>query len=181
MPTAMRPSSNARSCASGSISTQSMTIPGETLCQSSSAWPRNSCVSAAICPTVNSPSSPLLCVGLFLLPDRRLARCRVHQSKTLFPAAVSASPFRSRWNRLTPSSPSRSWICLLKGGCETCSRSAPKRLCQGLWTEQEFLWRNRAGRTKPDLRDPLQDLQRTSLRYCQCDKGDSAGVLCLHP
>jgi hypothetical protein len=28
------------------------------------------------------------------------------------------------WNRSTPSSPSRSWICLLKGGCDTCSRSA---------------------------------------------------------
>src|SRR6266481_1246366 len=52
---------------------------------------------------------------------RKISRASI---KNAFPAAVRATPFRSRWNRLTPSSPSRSWICLLNGGCDTCSRSA---------------------------------------------------------
>jgi DNA invertase Pin-like site-specific DNA recombinase len=42
MPTAMRPSSSARSWVSGSISTQSTTTPGEILCQRSRVCPRKS-------------------------------------------------------------------------------------------------------------------------------------------
>ena len=47
--------------------------------------------------------------------------------------------------------------------------------------KQNLLWGNRARRRKSDLRGPLQDLQRTSLRYCQCHKGNSAGILRPHP